>query len=113
MASQTAPVHAVGPAAPTLTFSAPATNRVEVATETTTAAPPPPEPTREEMEQKLLPLYTATDEELHGLIQLRAQAVQKFLLDSGKVEAERLFLVAPKPLDPNAKGTPRVNFSLN
>ncbi len=94
-------------------IAAPATNRVEVATATTATVAPPPEPTREEMEQKLLPLYTATDEELRELIQQRAQVVQKFLLDSGKVEAERLFLVAPKPVDPTAKGTPRVNFSLN
>jgi hypothetical protein len=68
---------------------------------------------REELESRLTPTIRATDDDLRDLMQQRAQTVQKFLLDSGKVTAERLFLVAPRPVDPAAKGTPRVTFSLN
>ena len=46
-------------------------------------------------------------------MQHRAEAVQKFLLDTGQVTAERLFLVAPKPVDPAVKGEARAMFSLD
>lgn len=48
---------------------------------------------------------------LQELRQGRAKAVQSYLLDSGRVAAERLFLVAPRPGDD--QGQPRVQLSLN
>jgi hypothetical protein len=47
------------------------------------------------------------------LMQDRAQAVQKELMKSGQVTAERLFLVVPKPVKATFKGEARVNLSLN
>jgi len=71
------------------------------------------QPAGDEMEQRLLTASPASDDDLRELMQQRSEAVQKFLLSSGKVTAERLFLVAPKPIDPAAKGLPRASFSLN
>ena len=67
----------------------------------------------EEMEQRLAAASPATDEDLRELMQQRAASVQKFLLDTGKVAAERIFLVAPKPVDPTVKGIARATFSLD
>jgi hypothetical protein len=47
------------------------------------------------------------------LMQDRAQAVQKELMKGGHVPAERLFLVAPKPVEATFQGAARVNLSLN
>ena len=68
---------------------------------------------RDELEQRLKAKSEATDEELGELMQHRAEAVQKFLLDTGRVTADRLFLVAPKPVDPTVKGEARATFSLD
>jgi hypothetical protein len=38
--------------------------------------------------------------------------VQKHLLDSGKVTADRIFLTAPKPVPSGTNGLARVTFSL-
>jgi len=66
----------------------------------------------EEMERRLMAAAPATDDDLRELMQQRTVSVQKFLLDTGKVTAERIFLVAPKPVDPNIKGLARATFSL-
>jgi hypothetical protein len=39
--------------------------------------------------------------------------VQAFILQSGKVTAERLFIVTPKSTGASAKGQSRVNLSLD
>jgi len=39
--------------------------------------------------------------------------VQDWLLQNGHVAADRLFLVAPKPVDAACQGESRVNLSLN
>ena len=52
-------------------------------------------------------------ERLGQLMQDRAKAVQAYLLSSGKVTAERLFLLAPKTPDASFKGDARVNLALN
>jgi hypothetical protein len=57
----------------------------------------------EEMEHRLMATAPARDDDLHELMKQRAAAVQKFLLDTGKVTAERVFLVAPKAMDPAVK----------
>jgi len=67
----------------------------------------------EEMERRLMATSPASDDDLRELMQQRSASVQKFLLDTGKVAAERMFLVGPKPFDPNVKGMARVTFSLN
>ena len=54
----------------------------------------------------------ATDEDLRELLHQRCASVQKFLLDTGKVGAERIFLVAPKAVDPTVKGMARATFTL-
>lgn len=55
----------------------------------------------------------ASDDDLRELMQQRSEAVQKFLLGTGKVTADRLFLIAPKPVDPTVKGEARATFSLD
>ena len=55
----------------------------------------------------------ASDDELRELMQHRAEAVHKFLLETGRVTADRLFLIAPKPIDPTIKGETRATFSLD
>ena len=67
----------------------------------------------EEMEQRLTAASPATDDDLRELMQQRSVSVQKFLLDSGKITAERVFLVAPKSADPLVKGTARATFTLD
>jgi hypothetical protein len=47
------------------------------------------------------------------LIKQRALTVQGFILQSGKVTADRLFIVTPKSTGVLAKGQSRVNLSLN
>ena len=66
----------------------------------------------EEMEHRLMATSPATDDDLRELMKQRSASVQKFLIDTGKVTAERIFLVAPKPVDPNVKGLARATFSL-
>jgi hypothetical protein len=56
-----------------------------------------------EMEKLILTHIEAGDEELRQLASQRANAVQAAILRSGKVEAERLFIVEPKTLSPEKK----------
>lgn len=66
----------------------------------------------DEMEKLMLTNTRATDEDMHTLAKQRAENVQSWLLEQGKVPAERVFLVPPKlEVDDKAKAT-RVDFSL-
>ncbi len=56
-----------------------------------------------EMEKLILTHIEAGDEELHQLASQRANNVREAILRSGKVEAERLFIVEPKTLAPEKK----------
>jgi hypothetical protein len=56
-----------------------------------------------EMEKLILTHIEAGDEELHQLASQRANAVKEAILRSGKVEADRLFIVEPKTLAPEKK----------
>ena len=67
---------------------------------------------REELERRLVTTVPVTDDDAIALIQRRIESVQKFLIDSGGVSAERLFPVSPKS-GALAKGEARVMFSLN
>ena len=68
-----------------------------------------------EMEKLMLTHIEAGDEELRQLASQRANAVQAAILRSGKIEAERLFIVEPKTPSPekkdNVKGS-RVEFKI-
>src|SRR5204863_4804166 len=57
----------------------------------------------EEMERRLMMSAPASEDDLRELMQKRCLAVEKLLLDTGKVTAERVLLVAPKPVDPALK----------
>ncbi len=69
--------------------------------------------TPELMEELLAEKVEVTDEEFRDLITARARWVQDWLLQNGHVAADRLFLLAPKPVDAAYRGESRVNLSLN
>ena len=56
-----------------------------------------------EMEKLMLTNIRAGDEELRQLASRRANAVKDALLQSGKVETERVFIAEPKDLTPEKK----------
>jgi hypothetical protein len=66
-----------------------------------------------QMETELFGHVTVTPADLLELKQSRAQSVQRALLKTEKVTAERLFILAPLPADASLKGQSRVNLSLN
>lgn len=49
-----------------------------------------------EMEQLMLTNAQVTDEDLRQLAEQRAQVAKDWLVHSGKIPADRVFLVAPK-----------------
>lgn len=66
----------------------------------------------EEMEKLMLANLPAGDDEVRALAQQRAETVQAWLVEHGKVPLERLFLLPPETApDDKAKGH-RVDFSL-
>lgn len=65
------------------------------------------------MEELLAEKIQVTDEEFRQLMTSRARWVQDWFLQSGQVAADRLFLVAPKPVGAAYRGESRVNLSLN
>jgi hypothetical protein len=69
--------------------------------------------TLEQIEAKLLSAIQVSGDEQRDLIKRRAQAVQSTILQTGKVAADRLFIVAPKSAGTSAKGEHRVNLSLD
>lgn len=67
---------------------------------------------RDELERRLATTVPVTEDDVLALMQRRVESVQKYLIESGGVSAERLFPVTPKSGDA-AKGEARVVFSLN
>jgi hypothetical protein len=65
------------------------------------------------METLLAEKIPLTDEEFRRLMTARARCVQDWLSQNGPVAADRLFLIAPKPVDAAYQGQSRVNLSLN
>jgi hypothetical protein len=68
-----------------------------------------------EMEKLMLANIQAGDEELRQLASRRANAVKDALLQSGKIEAGRVFIVEPKGLTPEKKDKvrdSRVEFTI-
>ncbi len=66
-----------------------------------------------DMEDQLAKAIVITDDDLRDLMQARANRVQKYLLDTGKVTGDRLFITAPHPLSSAGHPQPRVNLSLD
>jgi hypothetical protein len=66
-----------------------------------------------QMEMELHAGTEVTPDDLRALMQARAQSVQRALLKTGKVEAERLFILTPKPAEAGARDQPRVILSLS
>ncbi len=79
---------------------------------TNTAAAAASEPTEEQMEASLLAAIQISPDDLRALMQARARNVQAALVNTGKVEADRLFILAPAPISPTAKGEARANLAL-
>jgi hypothetical protein len=69
--------------------------------------------TPDQIEARLVSVIQVSENEQRDLTKQRAQAVQSCILQSGKVTADRLFIVTPKSTGASAKGQSRVNFSLN
>jgi hypothetical protein len=68
-----------------------------------------------EMEKLILTHLEVTDEDLAELAKQRAEAVEDYLLQSGQIGAERIFLVKPKTLSPEKKDNQkdsRVDFAI-
>lgn len=67
----------------------------------------------EDMEALIAAQTEVPVETLRQLMQDRAKAVQSYLLSTGKVTDERLFLLAPKTTDASAGGEARAHLSLD
>ena len=64
------------------------------------------------MEAELVKRIVLTDDDLRDLMQARANQVQNYLLQSGKVTAERVFVTAPRPVSAASKGELRAKMTL-
>ena len=69
--------------------------------------------TPELMELLLAEKVEVTPDEFRELMTARARWVQDWFLEKGQVAADRLLLVAPKPVDADCRGERRVNLSVN
>ncbi|HEX3801035.1 MAG TPA: DUF748 domain-containing protein [Verrucomicrobiae bacterium] len=90
-----------------------ASNPTSTTTTESTAAATDAEPQLADMEAQLLQKITVTDDDLRDLMKQRAAAVQTYMLKSGKVTGDRLFITAPKPVTLSLKGEDRVILSLD
>lgn len=66
-----------------------------------------------QMEGELFARMEVTPNDLRGLEQQRARSVQRALLQTEKVEGDRLFILAPKAPEAASKGQTRAILSLN
>jgi len=76
------------------------------------ASAPVAEPTQDQMEASLLATVQISSDDLRELMQARARSVQAALVNAGKVEGERVSILAPQPVNPAAKGQARAGLSL-
>jgi Domain of Unknown Function (DUF748) len=77
------------------------------------AAPAPIELPLAQMEEALIGRMEITPNNLRELMSERGRSVQAALVKTGKVEGERMDILAPKPMEPGAKGAARANLSLD
>jgi hypothetical protein len=73
---------------------------------------PAAEPSQDQMEASLLATIQISADDLRALAQARARSVQAALVNVGKVEGERVSIIAPQPISPAAQGQPRATLSL-
>jgi hypothetical protein len=75
---------------------------------------PPPEipPTADEMQAKLATTVPLTADDLHALASDRGKAVRDYLIETGQIAAERLFLTEDAEPDPERKPASRVWLTL-
>ncbi len=66
-----------------------------------------------DMEKFVIAKTEITPADFAALMQERANKVQGYLLQTGKVTADRLTVAAPKPVDASFQGQSRVNLALN
>ena len=69
--------------------------------------------TPELMETLIAAQIPVTEDAYAALMTLRARWVQDWLVQNGQVSAERLLLLAPKPVDASYRGESRAHLSLN
>jgi hypothetical protein len=83
-------------------------------TNTATADVPPivAEPTQEEMEAGLVATIQVSPDDLRALVLARVHSVQAALVNTGKVEGERVTVRSPQPISPDAHGQARANLAL-
>jgi hypothetical protein len=70
------------------------------------------EPTQEEMEARLLANIQVSSDDLRALVLARTRSVQAALVNTGKVEGERVTIRSPQPISPDSHGQARANLSL-
>jgi hypothetical protein len=94
--------------------TAPAAATQGAATGTTAAAPlTPDELEQEDMEDQLAARIEITSDDFRELMQQRANRVQAYLLQTGKVTGDRLYVTTPKSINGSFQGQDRVNMSLD
>jgi hypothetical protein len=64
------------------------------------------------MEASLLATIQVTSDDLRALVQARARGVQAVLVNTGKVEGERVTIRSPQPISPDAHGQSRATLAL-
>jgi hypothetical protein len=98
-----------------VTAPQPVTQPPPVASTTTVSPAPAPVPQTElgDMEEQLMQKIEISKDDFRQLMQDRANQVQSYLIKTGKVTADRLFITVPKPIQPNFKGEDKVNLSLD
>ena len=67
----------------------------------------------QDMEAQLADKIEITSDDFRDLMQKRANQVQAYLLKTGKVTGERLFVTAPKAMNESFKGQDRANLTLD
>ena len=67
---------------------------------------------RDELETRLATTVPVSGVELKLLMRQRVEVVQRFLVETGKIDGERLLVTLRGPEDTASKGAARVVFSL-
>jgi hypothetical protein len=68
---------------------------------------------RDELEMRFATTMPVSGDDLRALMQKRVEIVQRFLLENGKIEGERLLPAMRAPEDSSSRGLSRVVFSLD
>lgn len=69
-------------------------------------------PNGADLQLRLAAGISISDDDRRDLTQARARALRDALLQSGAIAADRVFVLAPKPVDRASKGEARGDFAL-